>query len=112
MAFDIVLVLVTAVITSAVTIAATYFLYQRYVKQMLIDWIDRKAQELGEQLKGRVREGVSEGIKDGVGEVGIQVVQKTREGAAKTGFGMIEDSMNLWFGAGRKKPKRDDDDES
>jgi len=112
MTFDIVLVLVTAIITSAVTIAAAWFLYQRYVKQILIDWIDKKAEELGEQLKGRVREGVSEGIKDGVGDVGTQVVKKTKEGAAMTGFGMIEDSMNLWFGAGKKKPRHDDDDET
>jgi hypothetical protein len=112
MVFDIVLVLVTALITSAATITAAWFLYQRYVKQMLIDWVDTKAEILGEQLKERVREGVRVGIKDGVSEVGSDVVKKTKEGAAKSGLGMFEDSMSVWFGAGKKKkkPTRDDDD--
>ncbi len=112
MAIDFVLVLVTAAITSALTIAAAWYLYQRYVKQMLVNWIDKKAQELGEQLKERVREGVHTGIKDGLSDVGDSVVKKTREGAAKTGFGMIEESMNMWFRAGKKPTGGKDDDKS
>ena len=107
MAIDFVLILVTATITSALTIAAGWFLYQRYVKQMLIDWIDTKAKELGEQVRERVRDGVQEGIKSGVSDVGSEVVKKASEGAKKTGFGMIEESMNVWFRAGKK-----DDDKS
>lgn len=104
MAMNIALVLVTAVITSALTLAAAWFLYQRYVKQMLVSWIDNKAGELGDQLKQRVREGVQSGIRDGLSDVGDTVVQKTKEGAAKSGFGLIEESMNVWFRAGKKKP--------
>jgi hypothetical protein len=112
MAIDFVLVLVTATITSALTIAAAWYLYHRYVKQMLVSWIDKKAQELGEQLKDRVREGVHTGIKDGLSDVGDSVVKKTREGAAKTGLGMIEESMNMLFWPGKKpSTRRDDDDE-
>lgn len=102
MAIDFVLVFVTALITSAVTIAAAWLLYQRYVKKMLIDWIDKKADELGEKVTERVREGVQQGIKGGVSDVGSEVVKKTREGAKKTGFGMIEESMNVWFRSGKK----------
>ena len=109
MAIDFVLVFVTAAITSALTIAAAWFLYQRYVKQMLVSWIDRKADELGEKLKERVREGVHTGIKNGLSDVGSDVVKKTKEGAAKSGLGMFEDSMNLWFRAGKKTPKDDED---
>ena len=113
MAIDFVLVFVTAAITSALTIAAAWFLYHRYVKQMLIDWIDRKAEVLGEQVKDRVREGVRSGIKDGVAEVGSDVVKKTKESALKPpGLGMIEDGMNLFFGAGKKKPTKSDDDDT
>ncbi|MCP5092721.1 MAG: hypothetical protein GY949_17560 [Gammaproteobacteria bacterium] len=112
MAIDFVLVFVTAAITSALTIAAAWYLYHRYVKQMLVSWIDKKAVELSEQMKERVREGVHIGIKDGLSEVGGTVVQKTKEGAAKTGFGMFEDSMNMWFRAGKKSPTDKDDDES
>lgn len=111
MAIDFVLVFVTAAITSGLTIAAGWFLYQRYVKQMLIDWIDRKAKELGEQVTERVREGVQQGIKGGVSDVGSEVVKKASEGAKKTGFGMIEESMNVWFRSGRK-PSGNDDSET
>jgi hypothetical protein len=112
MAIDFVLVFVTAAITSALTIAAAWYLYHRYVKQILVSWIDKKAKELGDQLKDRVREGVHTGIKDGLSDVGDSVVKKTKEGAAKTGFGMIEESMNMWFGAGKKPPADKDDEES
>ena len=43
MATNIVLVFVTAVITSALTIAAAWFLYHRFVKDMLVSWIDGRA---------------------------------------------------------------------
>ncbi|MDH3336208.1 MAG: hypothetical protein OER22_00915 [Gammaproteobacteria bacterium] len=111
MAFDLVLVLLTAAITSALTIAAVWFLYQRYLKQLLVDWIDRKADELGEKLKARVREGVHSGIKDGLSEVGGTVVKKTKESAVKSGLGMLEDSMGMWFRPGRKSSKKKDDDD-
>jgi len=39
---------VTAAITSAATIAAAWWLYQRYAKLVLISWIDEKAEELCE----------------------------------------------------------------
>jgi len=114
MAIDFALIFVTAAITSGLTIAAAWFLYQRYVKQMLISWIDRKADELGVKVTERVREGVQQGIKGGVSDVGSEVVKKTKEGAAKTGFGMFEESMNTWFRAGRTPAgdKKDNDDES
>ncbi len=104
MTTDIVLVIFTAVITTVLTLAAAWFLYRRYLERMIVTWIDEKADELGRQLEGRVREGVRKGIKDGVSDVGDNVVRRTAESAAKTGFGMIEDGMNLWFRAGRKKP--------
>ncbi len=110
MATQLLLVLVTAVVTAAATIAAAWFLYQRYVKQMLIDWIDGKAQEIGQQMKDNVREGVQDGIKDGVAEVGAHVVRKTRESATRGGIEMLEDSVNFWFGGLRKRPKGDDDE--
>ncbi len=111
MAIDFVLVFVTAAITSALTIAAAWFLYQRYAKQMLVDWIDKKADELGEQVTVRVREGVQQGIKGGVSDVGSEVVKRATEIPKKTGFGMIEESMNVWFRSGRKPPGRKEDDD-
>ena len=104
MATEFVLILVTSVITSALTLAAAWFAFHRYLKQLTISWIDEKADELGDELQGRVRTGVREGIRDGLSDVSDNVVRRTAEGAAKTGFGMLEDSVNFWFGAGKKKP--------
>lgn len=104
MATELALILVTAAITSALTLVAAWYLFHRYVKQMLASWIDEKADELGTELQGRVRKGVRQGIRDGLSDVSDNVVRRTAEGAAKTGFGMIEDSVNFWFGTGKKKP--------
>ena len=100
MAVEILLILVTAVVTAAITIAAAWFLYHRYVKRMLIEWIDDKAEEVGAQLERRVRAGVETGIRDGVSNLGADVVKKTGEGAVRTGLGIIEDGMNAWLRPG------------
>ncbi len=108
---EILFAVLTALLTAGLTIAAGWYLYHRFVKQRLVDWIDRKAEELGDKLRSRVREGVHKGIRDGLSDVGSDVVKKTKQGAVRTGFGMFEDSMNLWFGPSRRKPsdKKDDD---
>lgn len=103
MAFDIILVLVTAVFTAALTLAAGWILYHRYVKQLLTDWIDNRSRELGEELEERVRDGVESGIREGVSSLGADVVRKTGEGAVRTGLGIIEDGMNVWLRPGRKR---------
>ena len=112
MFLDVVLVVVTALLTVVLTFAAAWQLYQRYVKTKLTEWIDTEAAKLTEQVKEGVREGVQQGIKDGIADVGDTVVQKTKEGAAKTGFGMVEDGINFWLRAGRGKKSRDDEGES
>lgn len=104
MATELALILVTAVITSALTLAAAWYLFHRYVKQLLVAWIDETVDELGSELQGKVRKGVRQGIRDGLSDVGDNVVRRTAEGAAKTGFGMLEESVNFWFGPGKKKP--------
>jgi hypothetical protein len=107
MIFDIILVLVTAVVTAALTLAAAWYLYHRFVKQLLVDWIDTRSEELGAELEERVREGVERGIRDGVSGLGADVVKKTGEGAVRTGLGIIEDGMNVWLRPGRKQPGGD-----
>jgi hypothetical protein len=104
MAFEILLVLITAAVTAVLTIAAAWFLYHRYVKRILIEWIDEKAEELGEMLENRVRTGVENGIREGVSNLGADVVRKTGEGAVRTGLGIIEDGMNVWLRPGSRKP--------
>jgi hypothetical protein len=108
MVYDITLVLVTAIVTAAMTLVAAWALYHRFVKQLLTDWIDTRSRELGEELEDRVRDGVERGIRDGVSSLGADVVRKTGEGAVKTGLGIIEDGMNVWLRPGRKRPGGDE----
>lgn len=107
MVFDIILVIVTAVITAALTLAAAWYLYHRFVKQLLMDWIDTRSEELGAELEDRVRDGVERGIRDGVSSLGADVVKKTGEGAVRTGLGIIEDGMSVWLRPGKKRPGGD-----
>ena len=109
MATQIALMLATAIIGSALTIAAAWFLYHKYVKQLLVDWIDSKAVELGGQARERVSEGVQAGIRAGLSELRSELVQKATEGATKSGFGMFEGGMTDWFGSSRNKKKKDDE---
>lgn len=104
MAFEILLVLITAAVTAALTIAVAWILYHRYVKRMLIEWIDEKSDELGAQLEDRVRAGAESGIREGVSRLGEDVVRKTGEGAVRTGLGIIEEGMNVWLRPGARKP--------
>ncbi len=108
MAIQIAVILATAIISSALTIAAAWFLYHKYVKQLLVDWIDNKAVELGGQAKERVREGVHSGIRDGLSELRSDIVQKATEGASKSSFGMFEGGMTDWFGSSKKKKDADE----
>lgn len=107
MATNIILVLATAVITAALTLAAAWYLYHRYVRQLLTDWIDTRSQEIGADLEKRVRDGVERGIRDGVSGIGADVVRKTGEGAVRTGLGIIGDGMNVWLRPRRNKPGGD-----
>jgi hypothetical protein len=108
MVFDIILVLATALITAALTLAAGWYLYHRYVKQLLHNWIDTRTAELGAELEERVRQGVERGIRDGVSNLGADVVRKSGEGAVRTGLGIIEDGINVWRRPGRRKPGDDE----
>ena len=109
MAIQIALMLATAIIGSALTIAAAWFLYHKYVKQLLVDWIDKKAVELGGQARERVREGVQIGIRDGLSELRASLVQKATEGASKSRFGSFEGGMSDWFGSSKNKKNKDDE---
>ena len=108
MAHDIILVLATALITAVLTLSVAWYLYHRYVKQVLNEWIDTRSAEIGAELEERVRQGVEQGIRDGVSSLGADVVRKTGEGAVRTGLGIIGDGVNVWLRPGRKGPGRDD----
>jgi hypothetical protein len=51
---------------------------------------------------------VERGIRDGVSNLGADVVRKSGEGAVRTGLGIIEDGINVWRRPGRRKPGDDE----
>ena len=115
------LILITACITSAATIGATWYLYQNYLKEQLdaaIDekaqsisvMLDEKAQNLGAILQDRVREGVREGMDEGLTELRTGLVQKVTKSAAKTGMDMLDDNFNMLFGSSKSRRKKENED--
>ena len=105
MASEIALIIVTAVMSSALTIVGAWLLYHRFVKPRLIAWIDTKAVEMGGQLQEQVRDGVRAGFQDGMTDVRNHIVKTATEHASKSGLGLFEETMKTWFGLSRNRSK-------
>lgn len=93
------LVLVTAVLTSACTIAAAWVIYDRHLKKLVWEAIDEKAEGLGLLIKQRVSEGVREGIKSSF----VDLPDEAAKQASRTGRDLLEESINFWFGGPRRR---------
>jgi len=59
----IVVILLTALLSSVFTLGLALLVYQRYLKRRLESEIDRLSREWGETIEERVRRGVVEGVK-------------------------------------------------
>lgn len=97
------LILLSAVITSALTLTAAWYVYEKHLKERLLRQLEEKTETLGLELKERVREGVREGIQEGFTGLPSDIVGKATKSVTKTGLGVFEDSMNLWFGPSKKR---------
>ncbi len=99
-------IVLTAVLTSAVTLGAAWLVFQRYLKARLNEAIEAKATELSAVLEARVRDGVRRGIRDGLVDLPSDVMRKTRRGITETGVGMLGDGINTILGTpGRRRDK-------
>ncbi len=97
------LIILTAAITSALTLSGAWYVYDNHLKERLLEQFAEKSEALGLELKERVREGVREGIHDGFTRLPTDIVGKATRSATKTGLDVFENSMNLWFGANKDR---------
>ncbi len=104
MASQLFLVLITAAVTSATILGAAWLLYERWLKQRILEAIDAKAAQLISVMEARVREGVRQGIRDGVAGPPSDVIRTTSRGLTETGATVIGDSIGTLFGRpGRRR---------
>jgi len=92
-------IVLTSLLTSALTLAGAWFVFDRYLKAQLWQEVDTKGEELGLLLKERVSEGVREGMSNGLADLR----EKATRTATRGGFDVLEESLNLWFRGGRPK---------
>lgn len=93
-------VVLTALLTTASTLAGAWWVFDRYLKPRYWSEIDAKSEELGRLLRAQVREGVREGISTGLAELPNKAARK----ATQAPIDLFEESLNLWFG--ERKPKK------
>ena len=103
MGTQLLLIVLTAIVTSAVTLAAAWWLYERHLRQRLLDAVDAKAAELGEMLESHVRAGVRQGVRESVASLPSDVIRTTGRGLTETGVGMLEDGINTILGTPRRR---------
>lgn len=99
------LIILTALVTSALTLLAAWYVYEHHFKDRLLENIREQSDELGLKLKQRVREGVREGIQEGLSGLPSDFVGKATKNVTKAGLGVFEDSMNLWLRPSKKHKK-------
>ena len=114
MAGAIILALVTAALSSVLTLALAAVLYQRYLaavidqrlEEIAADFTARfeaVAEEFGPRLESHVRDGVREGV---VSLARPESVAETTMHVTKTGAGLVEEGLNTLFGRPRKPSGR------
>ena len=96
-------IVITALVTSAVTLGAAWLVFQRYLKNRINAAVDAKAAELSTIFEARVRDGVRRGIRDGLTDLPGDVVRRTRRGITDP-VGVIGDGLNSILGSsGRRR---------
>jgi len=92
-------IVLTSLLTSLLTLVGGWYVFERYLKARYWAEVDAKAEEIGREFKQQVSDGVREGIGNGLADLR----DKAAKTATQTPIDILEDSLNLWFRAGRKK---------
>jgi hypothetical protein len=93
-------VVLTSLLTTALTLVVAWFVFDRFLKARYWSEIDAQAQEIGQEFKAQVSEGVREGIANGLTDLRDKAARK----ATQTPIDLLEESLNLWLG-GRRPEK-------
>lgn len=114
MAGELILALVTAALSSVLTLGLALLFYRHYLAARLEQRLDalaadftarleQVAEDFGPKLEAHVREGVRDGV---VSLAKPQSVAETTMSVTRSGAGLVEDGLNTLFGRPRKPPGR------
>lgn len=92
-------IILTALLTSVLTIALAWLVFDRLLKTKLAKRIDMAADGLGERFKRQVCEGVREGIDKGLADL----PERATKSVARGGLDILEDNLNLLFRGEQEK---------
>lgn len=93
------IVVSTSLLTSVVTLALAWLLFDRYLKERIRVEVEDTAEKLGSRFKQQVSEGVREGIGNGLADLR----KKAARSAARGGLDLLEENINLWLRGGRSE---------
>ena len=90
---------VTAVLSSALTLGIAYWAFERHFKQQILDHIDEQVDKTLEELGQAVEERVKQGVIDGVASIpSSEVIAGATRTAARSGV----DLVSTLLGGGRR----------
>ena len=88
--WQLLLMLGTAVLSSLLTVAISWFAFQRFARRDLERQIDEAIAELGDEVEARVRRGVREGVREGVASLpSAEVIADATRTAARSGVDLL-----------------------
>lgn len=92
-------IVLTSALSSALTLALAWLVFDRYLKERLLQELEVAADDLG----SRIRQQVSEGVREGIGNGLTDLREKAARSAAKGGLDILEENLGLFFKGDRQK---------
>lgn len=90
-----------ALLSSAITCLVLWVYYRRVVEPAIDRHIDSALKALGEEIGGRVRRGVVDGVTD---LTAADTFLRTTEKVASRSAALMDEGLNVLLGKPRKKP--------
>jgi len=104
---DILLVVVTALLSSACTLGAAWWLWERRLRSRLDHRIAELRGEVNEELGETIRRQVRQGILDGVAAIPSgELLRNTQRGLTDTAAELVRGGLSSILGTGRRPPPR------
>jgi hypothetical protein len=100
---DLLLAVVTAVLSSACTLAAAWWLWERRLRRRLDARLEEVREELGETIRQRVRQGILDGIS---AIPSVEVLRGTQRSLADTAAELVRGGLSSLLGGPRPRGER------
>ena len=102
---DLVLAVVTAVLSSACTLAAAWWFWERRLRRRLEERLETVREELGATIQQRVRQGILDGI---AAIPTAEMLRGTQKSLADAAAELVRGGLSSLLGSSPRRPPRDD----